>query len=215
MRIWVRSLSSLSRLRIWSCRELWCRSKTRLRSDVAMAVVQAGSCSSDLTASLGTSICLRCGPKKRKKEKRKERKRNRHVLGVSSPLDGASKWGQSPPQAGISKGRAWVSTPPTASLAAPEARPRPPCQSIGFGKPVGRAGPTSLRPDEQRHGREPGSPSTPDQELPGAASDLTVRVGTATARGAQNPAAPAADPPELPSLSPLEVGRGQSPAPGN
>ena len=36
-----------------------------------MAVVQAGSCSSDLTPSLGTSICHRCGPKKKQKERKK------------------------------------------------------------------------------------------------------------------------------------------------
>ena len=39
MRMQVRSLSSLSALRIWYCRELWCRSQTRLRSGVAVAVV--------------------------------------------------------------------------------------------------------------------------------------------------------------------------------
>ena len=33
---------------------------------MAVAVVQAGSCSSNATPSLGTSICLRCGPKKTK-----------------------------------------------------------------------------------------------------------------------------------------------------
>ena len=32
---------------IWCCRELWCRSQTRLGSGVAVAVVQAGSYSSD------------------------------------------------------------------------------------------------------------------------------------------------------------------------
>ena len=30
-----------------------------------MAVVQAGSCSSDSTSSLGTSVCYRCSPKKK------------------------------------------------------------------------------------------------------------------------------------------------------
>ena len=35
----VRSLASLSELRILCCRELWCRSQTRLRSQVAVAVV--------------------------------------------------------------------------------------------------------------------------------------------------------------------------------
>ena len=36
---------------------------------VAVAVAQAGSCSSDLTPSLETSICCGCGPKKQKKKK--------------------------------------------------------------------------------------------------------------------------------------------------
>ena len=36
-----------------------------------MAVVKAGSHSSDLTPSLGTSICCRCGPKKTKEKKKK------------------------------------------------------------------------------------------------------------------------------------------------
>ena len=35
MRLWVQSLASLSGLRIWCYRELWCRSWTRLRSGVA------------------------------------------------------------------------------------------------------------------------------------------------------------------------------------
>ena len=66
MRMRVRSLASLSGLRIHHCCELWCRSQMQLRSRVAVAVVQAGSCSSDSTPSLGTSICCRCGPKKAK-----------------------------------------------------------------------------------------------------------------------------------------------------
>ena len=45
--MWVPSLASLSGLRIWHCRGLWCRSQTQLRSGVAVALVQAGSCSSD------------------------------------------------------------------------------------------------------------------------------------------------------------------------
>ena len=43
----------------------------RLRSCVAVAVGQASSCRSDLTPSLGTSICYRCGPKKQSKKKKK------------------------------------------------------------------------------------------------------------------------------------------------
>ena len=35
----VQSLASLSGLRIWRCRELWCRSQTWLRSHIAVAVV--------------------------------------------------------------------------------------------------------------------------------------------------------------------------------
>ena len=35
-----------------------------LRSGIAVAMVETSSCSSDWTPSLGTSICLICGPKK-------------------------------------------------------------------------------------------------------------------------------------------------------
>ena len=64
VRMWVRSLASLSGLRIRHDRELWCRSQRWLRSCVAVAVVQVSSCSSDSTPSLGISICLGYGPKK-------------------------------------------------------------------------------------------------------------------------------------------------------
>ena len=37
MKFWVRSLALLSGLRIWHCRELWCRLQTRLGSGVAVA----------------------------------------------------------------------------------------------------------------------------------------------------------------------------------
>ena len=47
MRLWVPSLASLSGLGIRHCRELQCRSQMWLRSGVAVAVAQAGSCSSD------------------------------------------------------------------------------------------------------------------------------------------------------------------------
>ena len=62
----VQSLSLFSRLRIWHCCKLWCRSKTQLGSGTAVAVVQVGSSSSDSSPSLGTSIGRRCGPKKQK-----------------------------------------------------------------------------------------------------------------------------------------------------
>ena len=45
---------------------LWCRLQTQLGSGVAVAVVQAGSRSSDSPPSLGISISGRCGPKKPK-----------------------------------------------------------------------------------------------------------------------------------------------------
>ena len=69
MRMWVQSLAYLSELRIQHCREWWCRSQTQLGSQVAMAVVQDHSCSSDLapSPSLGTPIYCRCSPKTKKK----------------------------------------------------------------------------------------------------------------------------------------------------
>ena len=47
---------------------LWCRSQMQLGSHMAVAVVSAGSCSFNLTPSLGATICLWCGPKKVKKK---------------------------------------------------------------------------------------------------------------------------------------------------
>ena len=92
MKMWVPSLVWLSGLRIWHCCELWCRSKIRLGSCVAVAVVYAGSYSSDLTPSLGTSIYHGCDPKKQNKN-RNTRMRNviqRLVPGkMSLPL---GKW---------------------------------------------------------------------------------------------------------------------------
>ena len=41
----VRSLALFSELRIQHCHELWCRSQLWLRSGIAVAVVEAGSCS--------------------------------------------------------------------------------------------------------------------------------------------------------------------------
>ena len=47
-------------------------------SGIAVAVTEAGVYSSDSTLSLGTSVCLGCGPKKtKKKKKKKERERER------------------------------------------------------------------------------------------------------------------------------------------
>ena len=69
--VWCPAL--LSGLSTQHCCELWCRSQTRLRPCVAMAVAQAGSCSSETTPNLGTSMCCKCDPKK---EEEKEKKKN-------------------------------------------------------------------------------------------------------------------------------------------
>ena len=69
MRFRVRALVLLSGLRIRHCHELWCRLQTRLRPCIAIAVVQASSCSCNSTPSLGTSICCRWSPKKQNKQK--------------------------------------------------------------------------------------------------------------------------------------------------
>ena len=44
---------------------LRCRSLTQVGSYIAMSVALAGGYSSNWTASLGTSICRRCGPKRK------------------------------------------------------------------------------------------------------------------------------------------------------
>ena len=53
----------------WHRHELWYRSQTLFRSGVAVAVVWAGNYSSDLTPSLGTSICSGYSPENTKKKK--------------------------------------------------------------------------------------------------------------------------------------------------
>ena len=49
-------------------RAQWVKDLVLLRAVVAME--EAGSCSSDWTPSLGTSICHRCSPKKQKQKKK-------------------------------------------------------------------------------------------------------------------------------------------------
>ena len=75
MRLQVWSMALLSGLTIRRCRELWCRTQTLLGSGIAVAV--AGSCSSDLTPSLGTPICRGYSPKKKKKKKLTKQKQTR------------------------------------------------------------------------------------------------------------------------------------------
>ena len=66
MRIQVQSLALLSGLGIQHCHKLWYGLQAQLGSHVAAAV--AGSCSSYSTPNLGTSMCHKCSPKKKKKK---------------------------------------------------------------------------------------------------------------------------------------------------
>ena len=50
-----------SGLRIWHCHEQWHRSQRRLRSHVAIAVVQAGTCSSELIDPLAWELPCAAG----------------------------------------------------------------------------------------------------------------------------------------------------------
>ena len=65
----VQSLALLRRLRIWYCCKLWCRSQVWLRSGIAVTVVQACGYSSNLTPSLGISICASMAIKRKRKKK--------------------------------------------------------------------------------------------------------------------------------------------------
>ena len=69
MRLQIRSLAPLSGLRIRCFGELWCRLQMSLGSGVAVALAQASGYSFNSTPSLGTFICLGCGPRKDKKNK--------------------------------------------------------------------------------------------------------------------------------------------------
>ena len=78
MRIHVQSLALFSGLRIWHCHKMQCSSQMWFGSGVALAVVQASSCSSNSIPSLGNSICHRCGPKTKKKYKLPVIRLNKH-----------------------------------------------------------------------------------------------------------------------------------------
>ena len=70
MRMWVLSLASISGLGIWCSHKLWCRSQAQFGSrGIAVAMAVASSYSSNLTSSLGTSICHRFDPKKQTNKK--------------------------------------------------------------------------------------------------------------------------------------------------
>ena len=85
VRMHVQYLASLNGLRILHFHELWCWSQMQLRSHVAVAVVEAGSCSSNSTPSLGTSICCRCG--QRRKEGRKEKSQVNNIRSYLKELE--------------------------------------------------------------------------------------------------------------------------------
>ena len=59
---------------IQHCHELWCRLQMGLGSRVAVALAEAGHCSSNSTPSLGISICRGRGPKKQKTNKQTNQK---------------------------------------------------------------------------------------------------------------------------------------------
>ena len=69
MRVW--PLPSLSGSGIQRGHELWCRSQTQLGSCIAVAVVWAGTYSSDFIPSLRTSICCEYSPKSKKTKQTK------------------------------------------------------------------------------------------------------------------------------------------------
>ena len=79
MRMWIQFLASLSGLTIWHFGEPQCRLQTRLGSRVTVVLAWAGGYSSDSTPSLGTSICLRSGPRKKTKNKKKKKKKKKRV----------------------------------------------------------------------------------------------------------------------------------------
>ena len=69
----------------------------QLRSGVAVAMMEASSCSSDSTPSLGTSICHRCGPKESKnktKQNNPKRPWSKSYRNQSAVLDNTQFSGQ-------------------------------------------------------------------------------------------------------------------------
>ena len=80
----VQSLAALRGVRIWRCRELWGGSWTPLGTCVAVAVVEAGSCSSYLTSGLRMSCAAGAARKRKKKKKKKKKTKNLPFL-VSMP----------------------------------------------------------------------------------------------------------------------------------
>ena len=78
MRMQVQSLALLSGIQ--HCCELWWRSQMWLGSCVAVAVAAASSFNSNLTPSLGTSICPENDPKNKQTNKQKPNKNKAHQI---------------------------------------------------------------------------------------------------------------------------------------
>lgn len=79
---WVKDLALL---------QVCCRSQMWLRSGVAVAVMQACSCSSDSAPSVGTSISRKCNPKKQKQIATKNPKKQKQKQ-KTCPNYPACKW---------------------------------------------------------------------------------------------------------------------------
>ena len=73
MRLWVRSLASLSGIRIQHCCELWCRLQRWLRCGIAVAMVWTSGYSSHWTPSMGTPYAAALDKTKKKKKKKKKK----------------------------------------------------------------------------------------------------------------------------------------------
>ena len=76
MRTWVRTLALLRGLRIRHYPEQWCGSQRRLGSSVAVALVEASSCSSNSTPSLWEPPYAEGAALKRPKKKKKSAHQN-------------------------------------------------------------------------------------------------------------------------------------------
>ena len=120
MRMQVQSLALQGGLRIQHCHELRGRSQTQLGSGIAVPVAEAGSYSSNLTPSLGTSICRGCGPKKQKKKKTKNKKqtnkKNAQVHGKCGLIEGSANFCNIP---GRSPAAGWSHLQDTCQLSEP------------------------------------------------------------------------------------------------
>ena len=91
----VRSLALFSGLRIQRGCELWCRSSIRLGFHIAVAVLQASSCSFNSPPSLGTSLCCECSFKLKKAKKKKlERKKGERKGGREGREEGRKEGGE-------------------------------------------------------------------------------------------------------------------------